>query len=736
MSSTLATGVLPLSSTQSSFRAGAHGNQLRKAAAKHCSAACPAHSRRWQTNLVATSAKDSYNNRILDTLSEEDFDAWDEVQGPPTPLLDTINYPVHLKNLSIHQLEALCKEIRAELIHITSKTGGHLGSSLGVVELTVAMHYVFNCPEDRFNFDVGHQAYVHKLLTGRRARMKTIRQTGGLSGFTKREESEYDAFGAGHSSTSISAALGMAVGRDFKGRKNTAIAVIGDGAITGGMAYEAMNHAGFLDTNMIVILNDNQQVSLPTQYNGQSQPPVGALSSTLARLQASKPLRELREIAKGVTKQMPLEIQEATSKIDEYARGMISGQGSTLFEELGLYYIGPVDGHSLTDLIDVLSEVRDTDTVGPVVIHAVTQKGRGYIPAETASDKMHGVVKFESRTGKQMKAESKTMSYTNYFADSLVAEAKRDSRIVGIHAAMGGGTGMCRFENVFPDRTFDVGIAEQHAVTFAAGLACEGLIPVCAIYSTFLQRAYDQVVHDVALQKLPVRFAMDRAGMVGADGATHGGTFDVAFLGCIPEMVLMAASNEAELINMVATSIAIDDRPSAFRYPRGNGIGVDLEAEGIGPDLKGTPLELGKGVVRRGGSDVAFLCYGSTVNTAMKAADQLQELGVSATVADARFCKPLDTQLIRHLAANHPILITVEEGSIGGFASHVMQYMALHGLLDGKLKFRPMTLPDRWIEHGNHSDQLLEAGLTSGHLSATALQLLGKEELKSKVLVV
>lgn len=437
-----------------------------------------------------------------------------------------------------------------------------------------------------------------------------------------------------------------------------------------------------------------------------------------------------------MTKQMPLEIQEATSKIDEYARGMISGSGSTLFEELGLYYIGPVDGHNLADLIDVMKEVRDADTVGPVVIHVVTQKGRGYIPAETASDKMHGVVKFEQRTGKQFQPESKTMSYTNYFADALVAEAKRDSRVIGIHAAMPGGTGMSRFEKHFPDRIYDVGIAEQHAVTFAAGLACEGLIPVCAIYSTFLQRAYDQVVHDVALQKLPVRFAMDRAGMVGADGATHGGTFDISYLGCIPDIVLMASSNEAELINMVATSIAIDDRPSAFRYPRGNGLGVDLAAAGISPDLKGTPLEIGKGVVRRAGKDIAFLCYGSTVNTALKSAEQLAQLGVSATVADARFCKPLDTMLINQLAKEHPVLVTVEEGSIGGFSAHVMQYMALNGLLDGKLKFRPMTIPDIWIEHGSHNDQLLEAGLTSGHISATALQLLGKEELKSSVIMV
>ena len=506
-------------------------------------------------------------SQAWDKISMDELEDWKN-DGPPTPLLDTVNYPVHIKNFNASQLKQLCKELRADLIHTVAKTGGHLGSSLGVVELSVALHYVFNTPDDKIVWDVGHQAYIHKILTGRRDRMSTIRQTGGLSGFTKRAESPHDAFGAGHSSTSISAALGMAVGRDRKNRNNSCIAVIGDGAITGGMAYEAMNHAGFLDSNMIVVLNDNQQVSLPTQYNGKNQEPVGALSGTLARLQSNRQLRELREIAKGVTKQLPESIQTATSKIDEYARGMISGSGSTLFEELGFYYIGPVDGHNLQDLIDVLTEIRTTETVGPVLLHIVTEKGRGYLPAESASDKMHGVTKYDTLTGKQAKASSGPMSYTNYFADSLTAEAKRDSRVVGVHAAMGGGTGMNRFENVFPDRVYDVGIAEQHAVTFAAGLACEGLIPMCAIYSTFLQRGYDQVVHDVSLQNLPVRFAMDRAGLVGADGATHCGAFDTTFMASLPNMVVMAPSNEAELINMVATSIAIDDRPSCFRFPR------------------------------------------------------------------------------------------------------------------------------------------------------------------------
>jgi 1-deoxy-D-xylulose-5-phosphate synthase len=659
----------------------------------------------------ASGANGNGAGQAWDKISMDELDAWKN-DGPPTPLLDTVNYPVHIKNFNASQLKQLCKELRADLIHTVAKTGGHLGSSLGVVELSVALHYVFNTPDDKIIWDVGHQAYIHKILTGRRDKMSTVRQSGGLSGFTKRAESPHDAFGAGHSSTSISAALGMAVGRDRKNRNNSCIAVIGDGAITGGMAYEAMNHAGFLDSNMIVVLNDNQQVSLPTQYNGKNQEPVGALSGTLARLQSNRQLRELREIAKGVTKQLPESIQTATSKIDEYARGMISGSGSTLFEELGFYYIGPIDGHNLQDLVDVLTEIRTTETVGPVLLHIVTEKGRGYLPAESASDKMHGVTKYDTLTGQQAKASSGPMSYTNYFADSLTAEAKRDSRVVGVHAAMGGGTGMNRFENVFPDRVYDVGIAEQHAVTFAAGLACEGLIPMCAIYSTFLQRGYDQVVHDVSLQNLPVRFAMDRAGLVGADGATHCGAFDTTYMASLPNMVVMAPSNEAELINMVATSIAIDDRPSCFRFPRGEMASASdlLAAEGITDDLKGTPLEVGKGVIRREGKDVALIGYGNSVGECMKAAAMLEDAGLSATVMDARFCKPLDTEMIRRLAKEHPAVITVEEGSIGGFGSHVCQFLALEGLLDGQLKFRPMTLPDRYIEHGSQQDQLDEAG--------------------------
>merc|ERR1719478_966981 len=536
---------------------------------------------------------------------------------PATPLLDTVDFPVDLKGLDIEELQQVAKELRADLIYNVSQTGGHLGSSLGVIELTVALNYVFDQPADRIIWDVGHQAYPHKMLTGRRDRMNTMRQTDGLSPFTKRSESAFDCFGAGHSSTSISAGLGMAVARDMQGKSNHVIAVIGDGAITGGMAYEAMNNAGYLDTNMIIILNDNQQVSLPTQYNSLNQDPVGALSSTFARLQSSKPLRELRESAKAITKQMPVPVQEVTAKVDEYARGMISGSGSTLFEELGLYYIGTVDGHNLQDLVAILEEVKSTRSVGPVLIHIVTEKGSGYLPAMTASDKMHGVSTYDVQTGKQNKPVTKTMSYTNYFADSLIAEAERDSRIVGIHAAMGGGTGLNRFEKRFEDRTFDVGIAEQHAVTFAAGLACEGLVPMCAIYSTFLQRGYDQIIHDVALQKLPVRFAMDRAGLVGEDGPTHAGAYDVTFMACLPDMVVMAPMNEAELCHMVATSISVDERPSCFRYPRGTGVGLDLIGEGVEilrPGYKGGILEIGKGRIIREGIDVCLLGYGTCTN--------------------------------------------------------------------------------------------------------------------------
>ncbi|KAH7676827.1 Deoxyxylulose-5-phosphate synthase protein [Dioscorea alata] len=642
-------------------------------------------------------------------------------QRPPTPLLDTINYPIHMKNLSIKELKQLADEVRSDVIFHVSKTGGHLGSSLGVVELTVALHYVFNAPQDKMLWDVGHQSYPHKILTGRRDKMHTMRQTNGLSGFTKRSESEYDSFGTGHSSTSISAALGMAVGRDLKGRKNSVIAVIGDGAMTAGQAYEAMNNAGYLDSDMIVILNDNKQVSLPTANLDGPIPPVGALSSALSRLQSSRPLRELREVAKGVTKQIGGPMHEIAAKVDEYARGMISGSGSTLFEELGLYYIGPVDGHNMDDLVTILKEVKSTKTTGPVLIHVVTEKGRGYPYAERAADKYHGVTKFDPATGKQFKGSAPTQSYTNYFAEALIAEAEADKDIVAIHAAMGGGTGLNYFLRRFPERCFDVGIAEQHAVTFAAGLACEGLKPFCAIYSSFLQRAYDQVIHDVDLQKLPVRFAMDRAGLVGADGPTHSGSFDVTYMACLPNMVVMAPSDEAELFHMVATAAAINDRPSCFRYPRGNGIGAPLP-----PGNKGVPLEIGKGRVLIEGERVALLGYGTAVQSCFAAASLIESHGLRITVADARFCKPLDQALIRGLAKSHEVLITVEEGSIGGFGSHVAQFMALDGLLDGTTKWRPIVLPDRYIDHGAPVDQMVEAGLTPAHIAATVFNILGQ----------
>ncbi|KAF8015999.1 hypothetical protein BT93_H1525 [Corymbia citriodora subsp. variegata] len=640
---------------------------------------------------------------------------------PPTPLLDTVNYPLHMKNLSIKELKQLADELRSDVIFNVSKTGGHLGSSLGVVELTVALHYVFNTPQDRILWDVGHQSYPHKILTGRRDKMHTIRQTNGLAGFTKRSESEYDCFGAGHSSTTISAGLGMAVGRDLKGRKNNVVAVIGDGAMTAGQAYEAMNNAGYLDSDMIVILNDNKQVSLPTANLDGPIPPVGALSSTLSRLQSNRPLRELREVAKGVTKQIGGPMHELAAKVDEYARGMISGSGSTLFEELGLYYIGPVDGHNVDDLVSILKEVKSTQTTGPVLIHVVTEKGRGYPYAEKAADKYHGVVKFDPATGKQFKSSAATQSYTTYFAEALIAEAEADKDIVAIHAAMGGGTGLNLFLRRFPTRCFDVGIAEQHAVTFAAGLACEGIKPFCAIYSSFIQRAYDQVVHDVDLQKLPVRFAMDRAGLVGADGPTHCGAFDVTFMACLPNMVVMAPADEAELFHMVATAAAIDDRPSCFRYPRGNGVGVPLP-----PGNKGTPIEIGKGRILLEGERVALLGYGTAVQGCLAAAALVEPHGFKITVADARFCKPLDHALIRSLAKSHEVLITVEEGSIGGFGSHVAQFLALDGLLDGTVKWRPLVLPDRYIDHGSPADQLAQAGLTPAHIAATVFNVVGK----------
>lgn len=642
-------------------------------------------------------------------------------EKPSTPLLDTIDYPFHMDNLSTQDLEQLASELRADIVYSVAKTGGHLSSSLGVVELSVALHHVFNTPEDKIIWDVGHQAYPHKILTGRRSRMHTIRKTSGLAGFPKRDESVYDAFGAGHSSTSISAGLGMAVARDLLGKSNHVISVIGDGAMTAGQAYEAMNNAGFLDSNLIVILNDNKQVSLPTATLDGPATPVGALSSTLTNLQASTKFRKLHEAAKGITKQIDGQTHQVAAKVDEYARGMISASGSTLFEELGLYYIGPVDGHSIEDLVTIFQNVKAMPAPGPVLIHIITEKGKGYPPAEAAADKMHGVVKFDVKSGQQFKLKSSTLTYTQYFAESLIKEAEVDNKIVAIHAAMGGGTGLNYFQKRFPDRCFDVGIAEQHAVTFAAGLATEGLKPFCAIYSSFLQRGYDQVVHDVDLQKLPVRFAMDRAGLVGADGPTHCGAFDITYMACLPNMVVMAPSDEAELMHMVATAAAIDDRPSCFRFPRGNGIGTVLP-----PNNKGIALEIGKGRILMEGNRVAIMGYGSIVQQCAEAASMLRTQDISVTVADARFCKPLDTNLIRQLAKEHEILITVEEGSIGGFGSHVSHFLSSTGILDGPLKLRAMVLPDRYIDHGSPQDQIQEAGLSSNHITATVLSMLGK----------
>lgn len=670
---------------------------------------------------ASVNGSDEINGKIVSKkekgLLQIDFSG----EKPPTPFLDTVNYPIHLKNLSKQDLEQLAAEVRAEIVYSVAKTGGHLSSSLGVVDLTVALHHVFDAPDDKIIWDVGHQAYAHKILTGRRSKMHTMRKTSGLAPFPKRDESAYDAFGAGHSSTSISAGLGMAVARDLLGKNNHVISVIGDGAMTAGQAYEAMNNAGFLDSNLIVILNDNKQVSLPTATLDGPATPVGALSRTLSKIQASRKFRQLREAAKSLTKQIGSQAHEVAAKVDEFARGMISASGSTLFEELGLYYIGPVDGHNIEDLITILKKVKSMPAPGPVLIHIVTEKGKGYLPAEAAADKMHGVVQFDPKTGKQFKNKLSTLSYTQYFAESLIKEAENDDKIVAIHAAMGGGTGLNYFQKHFPERCFDVGIAEQHAVTFAAGLATEGLKPFCAIYSSFLQRGYDQVVHDVDLQKLPVRFAMDRAGLVGADGPTHCGAFDVAYMACLPNMVVMAPSDEAELMHMVATAAAIDDRPSCFRFPRGNGIGAVLPLNN-----KGIPIEVGKGRVLREGDRVAILGYGSIVQQCLGAADILNSHNVRVTVADARFCKPLDTDLIRRLAKEHEILITVEEGSIGGFGSHVSHFLSLNSILDGPLKLRSMLLPDRYIDHGSPVDQIEAAGLSSRHISATVLTLLGR----------
>ncbi|XP_075493066.1 1-deoxy-D-xylulose-5-phosphate synthase 2, chloroplastic-like [Primulina tabacum] len=677
--------------------------------------------RQLSVRASTSGVSDGYERKRVIRTEKEGWKIDFSGEKPATPLLDTINYPIHMKNLSTKDLEQLAAEVRAEIVYSVAKTGGHLSSSLGVVELTVALHHVFDCPEDKIIWDVGHQTYGHKILTGRRSKMHTIRKTSGLAGFPKRDESVYDAFGAGHSSTSISAGLGMAVARDLLGKNNNVVSVIGDGAMTAGQAYEAMNNTGFLDTNLIIILNDNKQVSLPTATLDGPATPVGALSSTLSKLQANPKFRQLREAAKSITKQIGSQAHEVAAKVDEYARGMLGASGSTFFEELGLYYIGPVDGHNIDDLVSIFEKVKALPAPGPVLIHVVTEKGKGYPPAEAAADKMHGVVKFEPTTGKQIKPNSSTLPYTQYFAESLVKEAEVDSKIVAIHAAMGGGTGLNYFQKRFPDRCFDVGIAEQHAITFAAGLASEGLKPFCAIYSSFLQRGYDQVVHDVDLQKLPVRFAMDRAGLVGADGPTHCGAFDVTYMACLPNMVVMAPSDEAELMHMVATAAVIDDRPSCFRFPRGNGVGAILP-----PHFKGIPLEIGKGRILREGNKVAILGYGAIVQQCLEAAEMLKSINISATVADARFCKPLDTDLTQKLAKEHEIIITVEEGSIGGFGSHISHFLSLKGFLDGPLKLRSMVLPDRYIDHGAPQDQMEEAGLSSKHICGTVLSLLGR----------
>ena len=630
---------------------------------------------------------------------------------PPskTPLLDRIDGPAALRALDRKYLRQFADELRTETIDVVSVTGGHLGAGLGVVELTTALHYVFDTPKDKIVWDVGHQAYPHKIVTGRRDRMRTLRQGGGLSGFTKRSESEYDPFGAAHSSTSISAGLGFAVARDLKGQTNNVIAVIGDGAMSAGMAYEAMNNAGAMDARLIVILNDNDMSIAP---------PVGAMSAYLARLVSSRPYRGLRNLGKKIASVLPRPMKVGAQRAEEFARGMVTG--GTLFEELGFYYVGPIDGHNLDHLIPVLENVRDMKN-GPVLIHVVTKKGKGYAPAEAAADKYHGVVKFDVITGEQKKSNSRAPSYQKVFGESLILEAKKDSRIVAITAAMPSGTGVDLFQQVFPKRTFDVGIAEQHAVTFAAGLAAEGMKPYCAIYSTFLQRAYDQVVHDVAIQSLPVRFAMDRAGLVGADGATHAGSFDIAYLGTLPNFVLMAAANEAELVHMVATTTQIDDRPSALRYPRGEGWGT------VERPLQGVPLAIGKGKIWKEGSSIAILSYGTRLQEALLAAEKLSGYGLSATVADARFAKPLDTDLIRRLAREHEVLVTVEEGAVGGFGSHVMQFLAWEGLLDRGLKVRPMVLPDRFQDHDTPDRMYEAAGLDAKAIVATVLNALGRE---------
>ncbi|MEQ8666235.1 MAG: 1-deoxy-D-xylulose-5-phosphate synthase [Rhodospirillales bacterium] len=627
-----------------------------------------------------------------------------------TPLLDTVRDPADIRGFSPDQLKQLAAELRDDTVASVSVTGGHLGASLGVVELTVAIHHVFNTPHDRLIWDVGHQCYPHKILTGRRDKMLTLRQGGGLSGFTKRTESEYDPFGAAHSSTSISAGLGMSVASKLAGEQRNVIAVIGDGAMTAGMAYEAMNNAGAMDARLIVILNDNDMSIAP---------PVGAMSAYLSRLISSKSYRSVRHFAAELAKKFPRQIEETARRAEEYARGIVTG--GTMFEELGFFYVGPIDGHNIEHLLPILKNLRDDREPGPVLLHVVTQKGHGYAPAESSPDKYHGVSKFDVVTGKQFKPKANAPSYTSVFARALIAEAADDDKICAITAAMPGGTGVDKFAETYPERSFDVGIAEQHAVTFAAGMATEGYKPFCAIYSTFLQRAYDQVVHDVAIQELPVRFVLDRAGYVGADGSTHCGAFDLAYLMTLPGFIVMAPSDEAELMHMVATAAKIGDRPSAIRYPRGEGVGVELPP-------KGEPLEIGKGRIVREGSSVAILSLGNRLADSLRAAEDLASRGLSTTVADARFAKPLDHDLIRDLAARHEVLITIEEASIGGFGAHVLTFLGEAGLLDSGLKVRTMTMPDRFIEQDKPDRQIAEAGLDADSIVAKVLTALGRAE--------
>lgn len=631
-----------------------------------------------------------------------------------TPLLDTVSTPADMRGFTLEQLKQLATEVRQETINVVSQTGGHLGAGLGVVELTVALHHVFNTPEDIVIWDVGHQSYPHKILTGRRNEMHTLRKEGGLSGFCRRAESPYDAFGAGHSSTSISAALGMAVARDMDGKRNDVVAVIGDGAMSAGMAFEALNNAGSLGSRLIVILNDNDMSIAP---------PTGAMSTYLARLISSHPYHTLRHIGKMVADKFPHPLARLARKAEHFARDF--AVGGTMFEQLGFYYVGPVDGHDLSHLLPVLKNIKQEKDSGPILLHVVTKKGFGYAPAEAADDKYHGVNSFNVDTGAQNKSVAAAPSYTKVFANALMAEAHQDKKIVAITAAMPSGTGLDVFGKAFPERTFDVGIAEQHAVTFAAGLACQGYKPFVAIYSTFLQRAYDQVVHDVCLQNLPVRFMIDRAGYVGADGPTHAGSFDITYLATLPNMVVMAASDEVELVHMVATAAAIDDRPCAVRYPRGEGVGVEL------PD-KGTALEIGKGRVICEGHQVALLSLGTRLHECLKAAQSLEEMGISTTVADARFAKPFDHELIRRLIQNHTLLVTVEEGAIGGFGAHVLSFAATEGLLGGQCKVLPLYFPDIFMEQKSPQAMYDEAGLNAPQIVHTVVEQLQRKPVLVK----